>query len=369
MTNALMQARVVSDPVANPLIGAWNEYYLFYVKLRDLADRDDFTDMFTDLNKDMSSLNSAANPETYHYASSIDYVQLCLDRVVEEYFRDEGETTAPILDGLPLAKHMRESWLNSVMVDGDFDDPDLDVDLDADNTIMASELSEAMQTYQFMRMNNLTEMSYEDYLKQAGIRIAPEELHVPELLRYSREWTYPTNTVDASTGDPSSAFSWSHQITADKKRFFKEPGFIFAVTVMRPKVYLKNLDGAAVSLLNNALSWIPAVMADDPRTSLVKRANTEGPLSVVTDAGGYWVDVKDIFLYGDQFLNYDFSSATDKSLVTLPEADLSRKYPVTGDLDGIFSGTNKQIKQDGSLSLNIQTALMDTTPGVPLQSA
>ena len=35
MKNLLLQARVVTDPVQNRLIGWWQEYYFFYVKARD----------------------------------------------------------------------------------------------------------------------------------------------------------------------------------------------------------------------------------------------------------------------------------------------------------------------------------------------
>ena len=37
MKNLLLQARVVTDPIKNGLIGWWQEYYFFYVKHRDLA--------------------------------------------------------------------------------------------------------------------------------------------------------------------------------------------------------------------------------------------------------------------------------------------------------------------------------------------
>ena len=35
MQNLLLQARVVTDPIKNPLIGWWCEHYVFYVKHRD----------------------------------------------------------------------------------------------------------------------------------------------------------------------------------------------------------------------------------------------------------------------------------------------------------------------------------------------
>ena len=59
LKNLLLQSRVVSDPLKHPLIGWWCEYYYFYVKHRDLAGRDDFTEMMLNINKDLSSYNPA----------------------------------------------------------------------------------------------------------------------------------------------------------------------------------------------------------------------------------------------------------------------------------------------------------------------
>ena len=36
MKNMLFQARIVSDPIKNPLIGWWAEFFFWYVKHRDL---------------------------------------------------------------------------------------------------------------------------------------------------------------------------------------------------------------------------------------------------------------------------------------------------------------------------------------------
>ena len=60
MKNIKFQARVVSDPIVNPLIGWHKEYYWFYVKLRDMTGKEDFEDMMLDINKDMGAYNEAA---------------------------------------------------------------------------------------------------------------------------------------------------------------------------------------------------------------------------------------------------------------------------------------------------------------------
>ena len=47
LQNALWKSRVVSDPVKSRLIGWHKEYFLFYVRFRDLVDTDDFRELFT----------------------------------------------------------------------------------------------------------------------------------------------------------------------------------------------------------------------------------------------------------------------------------------------------------------------------------
>ena len=72
--------------------------------------------MMTDPTVNTDSLNSAANPLTYHYAASIDWVKLCLNRVVATYFRDEDEiSTAYEIAGLPIAQIGVNSWADSLV--------------------------------------------------------------------------------------------------------------------------------------------------------------------------------------------------------------------------------------------------------------
>ena len=56
----LMQARVVSDPIKNPLIGWWSEWFLFYVKLRDMPDSSHFQNMVLNVGYDMTPTVAAA---------------------------------------------------------------------------------------------------------------------------------------------------------------------------------------------------------------------------------------------------------------------------------------------------------------------
>jgi hypothetical protein len=119
--------------------------------------------------------------------------------------------------------------------------------------------------------------------------------------------------------------------------------------------------GSAVGLLNDAFSWLPAVMRDEPYTSLKQVANGTGPLPTVSDVGGYWVDVRDLFLYGDQFINFALT-ATDAALVGVPSTTGGTKYITATDIDALFKvGTSNLIKQDGVVSLAILGAQTDMT--------
>lgn len=363
MKNLLLQARVVSDPIKNPLIGWWSEYYFFYVKHRDLYERDAFMDMFIDPSKDMSALKSTADVQTYHAGGSINYTRKCLYRVVDCYFRNDGETyLAGQIDTLPVAGINQSNWMDSIIKNADYYRPDVDVDANDDNTITASEVDQALQSWNWMRSAGLTEQSYEDFLQTYGVRVpAPlrEEKHWPELVRYLREWTYPTNTVDPTTGLPSTALSWSIAERADKDRFFKEPGFLFGVQVVRPKVYFAKQLGSATHFLDDVYSWLPAVMRGDPTSSMKEFAALSGP--VPTSTGGYWFDVRDLFLYGDQYVNFA-TSATDGGFVQLPAADLQHRFATAADADALFKDAQKNhIRTDGVVSLAIASTTRDMT--------
>lgn len=362
MQSVLLQSRVVTDPIKNPLIGWWCEYYLFYVKHRDLAARDELTGMVLNPDADLSSLFTAAKVEHYHYGSTIDWTGLCLTRVVEEFFRDEGEfSSSAMIGNLPSASINQQSWLDSVTDETEVESFDESLDENADGTVTASEAERVLRHYQFMKLNGLTDMTYEDFLGTYGVNVPPEEEeHKPELIRYVRDWTYPTNHVDPTNGTPSSACSWAIAERADKARFFKEPGFIFGVTVARPKVYLSGQSGSAAGLLNDAFSWLPATLRDDYSHSIKPVAAGSGPLPGVTD--GYYVDVKDLFLYGDQFVNFALT-ATDAGLVALPTAGLEKRFPTAAMADSVFANAAKNlIRQDGVANLVIQGSLTDTTP-------
>ena len=106
LKNVLVQARAVTDPIKNPLIGWWYEMYLFYVKLRDLDDRDTWSSMMIDPDTSVSGSQETDDTVTQYFNpgsnSSINWAEKCLKRVTEEYFRAQGEAWDNVtISGLP----------------------------------------------------------------------------------------------------------------------------------------------------------------------------------------------------------------------------------------------------------------------------
>ena len=314
----------------------------------------------------MSSLNEAANIRYYHAAGGPNWTKLCLKRVVEEYFRDEGDAwdIFKVDTDIPQAMLQGETWQNSLMTSASLVSNDFNVDLNANETITASEIERAWSQWQLLKSGNLVDMSWEDYLRTFGVKPPEEASHRPELIRYVREWTYPTNHIDPTNGAATSAVSWGIQERADKDRFFKEPGFLFGVTVARPKVYSTKQTGSAVELMENAYAWLPAALRSDANASLVRNTGTN---SVLTGLGAteYVVDMKDLLLYGDQFLNFDATASNvNASQVGLPTNDLSNiRFVPAADINGLFVSVDvNRVRQDGVVRLSILGAQTETSP-------
>jgi hypothetical protein len=369
LKEGVLQVRAKSDALASAcsLIGWWLEHYVFYVKLTDLEGRDDFTAMLLDATHSLSGYDAAANAKTYHAGPGLDWTQLCLDQVVEYYFRDEGDGTVTF-DGLPQAAVVGESWLDSAKLDSAA--PTNDEQFPGQDPVVPDNYAQFSNQYtqwEHMRALKLTAATFEDWLAAFGVR--PEtkparEDFRPELLRYSRDWQYPSTVVDGASGDTTSAVVWSIAERIEKRRFFKEPGFIFGVTVARPKAYFSGMRGAGVSMMNDPYAWLPAVLRDAPFTSLKQFDNSpaDGPLAGIPSEP-YWVDIRDLFIYGDQFVNFDIS-ATPAGFVALPTSGMQKRYAASTAIDAFFddaAGGFKYLRQDGVLSLSLLGGQRDTT--------
>lgn len=366
MKSLLLQSRVVSKPVADPLIGWWHENYFFYVKHRDLHERDDLTEMMLDFNWDGSSLEAAADPDFYH-GHGIPWLKMCYVRIVEEYFRAEGEAWDYATDalGYALAYINQRDFLDSAIVTADRTaDLDVTVSTAGDDAFSVSEIQAAYAQWEFLRANQYTQMDYEDYLASYGVRTQAVEVHRPELLRYTRNWSYPVNTIDPTDGSPTSAMSWSVQERADKDRFFREPGFIVGVQVNRPKVYLGRPAGSITGYMQSALSWLPAILQNDGPSSYVTVPDNEGMGDIATS--GWDIDVRDLFMYGEQFQNTGSTAGMNKLAGMPGGAFPAKRIPGATDALSVMldTATANYVSSDGVVNLSIAGRLVDQSPAV-----
>lgn len=368
ITSAWLEAREVTDPIKNSLIGWSSEYYVFYVKIRDLDERDTLQEIFIDPTANLDGLDEAYSAAFYHAGGTPNFTKLCLKRVVETYFRDEGEAWDTYMIGdYPVGQYRDQGWMDSLadttLVPAGAGDPGAATTPEA--------LDRLMDAYNQLRAMSFTTMNFEQYCATFGIAISREQAHKPELVAKWSEWQYPSNTIDPTTGAASSAVSWVHKLSTKDAKLAKEPGFIFGVKIVRPKLYLGRQFGSMTHYLDNTFSWLPALMADSPETSLREFTGGDtgnGPLSNdaanVGPTNGYWVDMRDLFLYGDQMINYAPSTA-GKNIVDLPLASLVRKYIDADDANSLFAAASpaNKIRVDGFCSLSIKGRQVDFTGG------
>ena len=180
-------------------------------------------------------------------------------------------------------------------------------------------------------------------------------LHRPELICWRREFQYPTNIVSASTGVPSVAVAWDFNFRHDKAILFNEVGFLVGMFVVRPKVYLKSQRGSVINMMDSGQYWLAAVQNDNFELGYKKNTQGTGPFGgVITGAGNdYWMDVRDLFLNGDQFVNYAMDSSS--GAMALPTVAGQRRYAASADIDGMYNAASpaNQIYMDGALNLSI----------------
>ena len=359
LTHGLLQSRVVTDPINHPLIGWWKEYYLFHVPWRGMPDfASTLSQMALNDTTSLTALKAAANDAAmYTFKGGVKYVEECLEVVVEEFFRDEGEGyTATTIDGYPQAIVDQNRWLQSLKLVGDgADDNELPgVDQLEELDILPGFTNHYTQ-WELMRDLNMTDVTFEDYLEAEGVNVRRADVHTgipqldfkPELIRYAREWTYPTNHIDPTNGTPSSACSWSIVEKITKRRRWSEPGFIFGVTVCRPKIYFGNQKGAYVGAMDSIYNFLPKMLQGESYTGLkeVPASATDG--IVQGHATAAWFDLADALVFGDQFVNYAATVASGHA-VALPTATMQKRYVASADVTAMFKTAGTEyVKEDG----------------------
>lgn len=379
LVRGLLQDRVVTDPINNPLIGWWREYYVFFCPWRGMPDFSTaMKNMALGDASGMAALKLAANSPGYYTAKgTMPYVAECMEVVVERYFRDEGEAhsaepVGPL--GFWKAQIPQDRWIHSLKAESGGQD---DTELPGVDELEELDILPGFTTYytqwELMRDLNISDLTFEDWLRAEGITVprsaektgVPQDDFPPELVRYVREWTYPTNHVDAATGTPTSACSWSISEKITKRRLFKEPGFLFGVTVTRPKVYLGNQKGNVAGALDSIYNFLPGMLQGEAYTGLKECtfSATDGILQNQTE--DYWFDVADLLTFGDQFVNYAASVATGHA-VGLPAANaagvIPKRFVSDADVTALFKTAGTEyIRSDGRIGFDILGKVRQTT--------
>lgn len=384
----MVQSQTWSDPLKPTLknVGWWLHYNFFYVRHRDLPKdvRDLLAAMMLDPGTDMSAVKANAQSwPFYTFNGGMDWTRLCLEHVVSEYFRDDGEDWDDFVSssGLPLAQiygRGSSDGVEKLTLADDYEDRRVDL-IDQDGHLYANTINPLMAHYMAMRDAGLTDMDYQDFMKTYGSTVREDEespnLHRAEDIWSLREFTYPSNTVEGATGVPAVAAGWRMAKSGGKRVFCDEPGFIFGVTYVRPKVYLRNLRGSLAGAMADVHSWLPAMLHDQVDLGHVSFAANAGPVPNVFEDGAsspspYWIDIRDLLLYGDQFINFDPASASP--FLSLPAVDGRRRYAATEELRSFFStafASTGVFETDGLASLQIRGRQRNTTSGLVLGKA
>nr|QJB20795.1 MAG: major capsid protein [Microvirus sp.] len=378
MDNLYFESRVITDPVLNPIIGWKKQYFFFYVRITDLLS-DTIRDMFIDpTNTDLTAtLGSASSSQPYYSAKGgMNWAKRCVERITAEYFRDEGEAwNSNVVTGdIPIVPIRDRLWMDSIT-----DDDDMPVGADPSAMTDASDLEALMNAFEHLRAMGVANMTYEDFIRSYGIPIPSKDENKPELLANFSDFQYPSNTINPSSGAPSSAVSWVFKNGSRKPKFFKEPGFVVGISVTRPKLYFGGLKGSLADFMSRAWDWMPRYLMEGaavpmPETSLKRFGADTGPLgdrSTATDE--YWVDMRDLLIHGDQFQNMamtaDNANPADSAanhLFALPPGDNHHayKYLTEAQCKAFFvdaAGTAFHIRQDGYVSLSVKGKQVDYT--------
>ena len=397
LDNLLFQADAYSDPIVSRVIGWHANYQFYYVPHMALANENlgapytsyEISELHTSSLSDITGAGAGVlggvNAPTYGFKGAVPWLEACMEVIVNHFYRDEGTQAAyssQIASGMeyPLAWVNQRSWIHSLKEESKTgDDEELaGVDPIEEQDILTGYTTHFDQ-WEIMRDSGQDDLSYDDYLRAQGVRLGRGESYAnlnagtnlaventyPELLRFVRKWVKPVNAIDPTDGSAVNAIRWNCSERADKKRYFKEPGFIVGVACTTPKIYLGNQKGSIVGLLKKADHWLPKVLQGYGYTSVTEVLDsvTDGPL--INQDEDYWFDLGDLFNYGDQFVNYTMAAGNHG--LAIPDGNpLNKLYLSEAEIKTLFvDSTNDQhIYQDGTVHLDILTTVpADSTAG------
>ena len=113
-------------------------------------------------------------------------------------------------------------------------------------------------------------------------------------------------------------------------------------------------------------NWMPALSHENYEKAFKQFAGTAGPFPNKFGTGpsykAYWIDFRDLLMYGDQFLNFAPDSAA--SALNFAAATGKTRYPTGADIDTLFVDSAKNwFETDGVVDLTIMGRQRDRTQG------
>lgn len=373
LTSMMLQMQFWTDPLKAVLKNTpWTfEYFSFYSKFRDLPGWEesedgigaDLIDMIESGESASAHIDADGNAWTSCPPGGVDFLLEQTKRIVEVYFREEGQAwDKAAVDGVPLVHAFagrRREVMDKLTLEAALEDRKV-----AFPTNVGGEYMQALQDLAAQRDGeDPLNMDYEDMVRAAGGRVVVrhedrEDLHLPELLAYSRHHDYPVNTVEPSTGVPAVAFGHRMRQQMRKAYRFPEFGWVSCFVVARPKVLYKNQQGMFAAMMYDRANWF--MPQQDARTSqsFLAILENDGPLKATMGTGtvgSYSVDLRSLLSDGEQFTNFAPDQAKE-AFVTLPEVDGDRDYPTSTDVMAVFSDTsNGRIRANGVVDVQIKT--------------
>lgn len=359
LKNLRFEARTRMTNALSPIIGFTQQYFFFYVRASDLA-LDYFRDMFVDeQNRGLAATQAVEEPggrvQTYCAAGGIDWSYRALEMITKHYFRDQDEawTIAMNSHGVPIAQIRESTWMDSLIREAD-----LPEGAALSTATDAGDLDRLMDMFSQLRALGIANMTYEDWLRSNGINIPEKDENKPKLLTVFRDFKYPSNLVD-SDGGPAFGYSNVVSDSFNKPCFFKEPGFLVGLSVIRPKTYFNNLKGSLAGFADRAWDWAPNYLREMPETTLKSFPAATGPITGATVP--YVVDMRDDLIHGDQFI-YDPNGVIVGEEILLPDlTSMKYKYPTSVQALAITGGS--MFQTDGVCSLTISGFERDFSVG------
>lgn len=369
------ESRVLSDPIVDQITGWWSELYFFYVRFSDLdcyADAQTLAITTSDKSSGTpaggyGAISTSSKAWTMHNGHGPDWLYECMQAIALTYFRPEtGAWDDYLLDGVPSAGLVGQTWLDTLTNTADL--PAADNYYKSQEPFASATAGTDLDTYavhwqryEQLRKAKLVTMDYPEFLRSQGVDVPQQlkeplsEKRRPELLRFTRQFAYPSNTVKEDGTGTVAAVSWVTAERMDRPIFCDEPGFVVGCQLVRPKVYRAFQTACGVSLLRDARTICPDITEDAPQMSLVNYGDTEGVTALgpldLTDASinGWYADVNGLYVLGDQFV------VGSAPTVDLPvKTTLQHTYPPDADVDALFVDIEAAtIKADGMLSLSV----------------